>query len=108
MIKLNDKNWQAKAMQEYDIKHGCFKASLAEIEIKLSELGYKLDRRFDCKSIGRSSCGYTFPALAIRIIEADSGLGFSHYMARRDKNFEALQQFALTVSCLHDGMIITI
>lgn len=98
----------ARAMQEYDVAHGATQYTWSEVLQRLDALGYALDRRFDCKSVGRASSGHTFPCLSVGIVEKDTGKRFSHVDARRDANFEELQRFRMWATCIHKGYVVSL
>lgn len=80
---------------DYRRSRGLEPVSLKFLKQELAELGYKLDRRLDCKSNTRhmsgERCGQSYPAINLYVVEADTGLSFAHVEARRDENHARLQ-----------------
>ena len=70
--------------------------TVACINAELAAIGYKLDRRLDCKSANRylsgEFAGQSYDAINAYVVEADTGLSFAHVNARRDENFQTLQR----------------
>ena len=70
-------------------------STMSEVVFKLSKIGYKLDRKMDCRCMAKwmtgERAGETYPCLSTGIIEADTKRSAFHFEARRDKNFEELQ-----------------
>jgi hypothetical protein len=77
--------------------------SLASIESTLRGLGYRLDRRLDCRNLARwmsgPRAGASYPALNTGIVEIDTGLSFANVEARRDAAFKLLQALRRTGEC---------
>lgn len=73
--------------------------TVREMNERLAQLGYKLDRSRDCPCNSRyitgPHAGESYPAVTTGVREIDSGLSFAHVDARRDENFEALQKLRL-------------
>lgn len=69
--------------------------TVAQMEQRLGELGYRLDRTRDCHSINRymtgPAAGESYPAINTGVKEADTGISFANEDARRDHNFDKLQ-----------------
>lgn len=70
--------------------------TVAEMKARLAHLGYKLDRTMDCVGTPRymagPHAGESYPAIVTGVREIDTNLSFANVDARRDENFEALQQ----------------
>lgn len=75
---------------------GKYPVTLGEIQRQLRDLGYVLDRRFDCRYTAKimtgPRAGRTCPSISTGIKEADTGRSAFHFEARRDANFRALQK----------------
>ena len=75
---------------------GQLPSTVAAITRRLAVLGYKMDRRLDCRSDNRhltgEHAGQSYPAINAYIREADTGLSFASVDARRDANFCRLQE----------------
>lgn len=80
---------------------GWHPVTLGDIKRQLSDLGYVLDRRLDCRSTARimtgPRAGETYPCLSTGIKEADTGRSAFHIEARRDANFRTLQKLRFEV-----------
>lgn len=81
---------------------GFVPVTIAVIEAELNKLGYRLDRMGDCKSVNRwmsgPMAGFNYSAINPSIVELDTGLSFAHVDARRDANFDKLQQLRMNES----------
>lgn len=70
--------------------------TLAEIEHRLRELGYRLDRSCDAHGNNRyltgPHAGHCYPATNAYVKEADTSHGFASIYARRDARFKLLQE----------------
>lgn len=70
--------------------------TMANLNQHLKDLGYRLERSSDCHSVSRymtgPRAGKSYPCVSMRLVQADDGMGFSHYQARRDSKFKALQE----------------
>jgi hypothetical protein len=79
---------------ECNLKVGCIQVSIKELTEKYKDLGYKLDRSMDCRSMAKDiDSGQSFPNISCGIKELDTGISAFHYKdARRDKNFILMQK----------------
>lgn len=84
---------------ELDFRRGnpdCIEMTMEGLNQSLKDLGYRLDRSSDCHSVSRYMTGHragkTYPCVGMRIVQMDDGMGFSHFEARRDEKFKALQE----------------
>lgn len=79
---------------EFRKRHGLTPVTLDEVKARLAELGYKLNRQGDSRSLARymtgERAGCSYPSLTTWIEEANTGLSFAHVDARRDANFDRL------------------
>ena len=70
--------------------------NIMELENDLKHIGYKLDRKMDCRGTARwltgPGEGTSYPCVTTGIKEIDTGKSAFHVEARRDKNFETLQK----------------
>lgn len=78
---------------------GWNRMTLKSLEQRLRQLGYRLDRSGDCRSVARwmsgARAGSSWPCVSLRVVQADNGLGFAHVDARRDDAFKELQRMRL-------------
>lgn len=92
-----------KALQE-ELDHratqGQSPRTIKEIDAALRALGYRLDRRMDCRSMSRymtgERAGKAYPCITTGIAHVESGLSFANADAPRDDNFRALQDMRLS------------
>lgn len=74
---------------------GAQQVSLREWNRILHGLGYRFDRRMDCRSRARymtgSRAGATYPCLALKPAEIATGMSWAHVDARRDAQWDALK-----------------
>lgn len=65
-----------------------------QLEELIGTVGYRFDRRFECKTVARilsgPRAGSRYPVLSIKPVQADDGRAFSHVEARRDQRFDQL------------------
>lgn len=110
MTTILDKNLAAEVA--YRNKLGMTQVTLKQLEAKLKELGYRLDRSMDCKGNSRymtgERAGESYPACGLRPVQIDDGLGFCHVDARRDDKFKALQAMRNTHYVVANGYILEI
>ena len=86
---------------EYEAKYrrsiGCPEyITISLLKAEIEKLGYTFDRTMDCRFtaqyISGERIGRSYPAMNTGLIEMDTGLSAFHYQARRDENFERLQE----------------
>jgi len=74
---------------------GAQQVSLREWSRILHSLGYRFDRRMDCRSRARymtgSRAGATYPCLSLKPAEIATGMSWSHVDACRDAKWQALK-----------------
>ena len=93
------------------LAQGGRQVSLAQFESELRAIGYTLDRDADCKFEDRymtgELAGEHYPAVNMCVRQADDGKSAFHFQARRDANFDRLQQmrFHQEVFSVHRGRI---
>ena len=75
-----------------------------ELLQELDRLGYKIDEK-NCFTYTNNMNGKSYPARAIYIVEKDSGLCFANIYARRDANFDALQDIRYRVEVINNGKV---
>lgn len=70
--------------------------SMADLQARLAAIGYMLDRSNDCRSVGRivsgKFAGQSYQCCTAYVRQADDGMSFAHYNARRDSNYRKLQE----------------
>lgn len=71
---------------------GLEKVTKTELNRRLSELGYCIDEKSSFNYQNSYNPGESWPARSCYIVEKDTGLGFSNIHARKDANFEKLQE----------------
>ena len=87
------------------------RVSVAEFSRRYAALGYRIDRRDDCKSLARymtgERAGESYPACDTGINESDTGLRAWNFAARRDAHFAAMQALRDQIfSVTRDGYIL--
>lgn len=79
----------------YRASKGAHPVSIKEMKARFAALGYRLNRRDDCRSLARymngERAGESYPCCSTGLVEADTGLSAFNRDARRDENFEAMQ-----------------
>lgn len=97
---------------QYRAQQGLHPVSIEQFNEAFSELGYRIDRSLECRSVAhhlsgeRKGSGY--PSITTRVKEADTGLSAFHVDARRDVNFEMMQQIRQQVFAVTDGAILEV
>ncbi len=85
-----------EAELNYRAAIGQERVSVAEFSRRYAQIGYRVNRQMDCKSLARymtgESAGRSYPSCDTGISEADTGLSAWNVNARRDSNFQRLQQ----------------
>jgi hypothetical protein len=75
---------------------GLYPSTIKHIASVLASIGYKLDRRDDCRSNSRymtgPRAGESYPCISTGFTEIDTGARYAHFASRRDSNFEQLQE----------------
>lgn len=76
------------------LQAGQVQITLKQLEEMIGEVGYQLDRRFDCKTIAKimsgPRTGSRYPVMSVKPVQMDDGRSFSHVEARRDQGFDRL------------------
>lgn len=93
----------------YRLKLGQHQQTLAQFSNAIRAIGYRFDRRFDCRSLPRymtgERAGHSYPALSLKPVQTDNGMAWSHFEARRDANYKALMQLRESVFAVVGGAI---
>ena len=80
--------------------NGQHPTTLRNIQAQLAALGYRLYRDGDCWCMAQwktgARAGQSYPCITARVVETDTGLSFAHVGARRDDNFQKLQEMRLS------------
>lgn len=103
---------QLEAEVAWRERTGWIRISVAKMVKELEAIGYRLDRRMDCKSIAvwktGERAGESYPANSLTPRQIDDGKSAFHYEARRDANYEALKDFCNTFFAVFGGYILEI
>ena len=71
--------------------------TMGKLSRELAAIGYRLDRRCDCccepRFITGPHAGESFPGISGYVVEIDTRRSACHYTARRDDNFQKLQEW---------------
>lgn len=93
------------------VADGCERLTINQIEERLAQIGYRLDRDRDCRGYSRiitgPRAGTSYPEITTGVNQADDGVSAFNVNARRDANFRALQQLRMDVFAVHRGAIFT-
>jgi len=90
---------------------GSRQVTLTQMDNELRALGYRLDRRGDCRSENRHltgvRAGHSYPAVNMSVVQLSNGLSAFHVDARRDAAFDTLQSLRATEAlfAVHRGRI---
>jgi hypothetical protein len=72
---------------------------LKTMDGELRAIGYRLDRRMDCRSVNRhmsgARAGESYHAVNLYVVQVSDGVSAFHVDSRRDANFDRLQQMRL-------------
>lgn len=82
--------------------------TLAQMAERIRPLGYRFERRSDCRCNSQymtgEHAGRSYPHLSLHVVEADTGHSWGNIAARRDSNWEslkALRDTMFAVVCGH-------
>ena len=75
-----------------------------ELLSELDKLGYEIDKSMSFNYMNCSN-GESYKAKACYIVEKDTKLSFSNIDARKDNNFERLQELRFWIEVTHKGRI---
>ena len=82
---------------------------MEELRTRYAQLGYRFDRRMDCRApatyLTGPWAGTSYPCLALYPVQSDNGLSAWNIDARRDENFQAMQQLRHAVFSVSAGQI---
>ena len=90
---------------------GCELVPFSEMQSRIAALGYRLDRRMDCRSTSRDmKTGESYPCVTGYPVERDTGRSFAHFRdarrdARRDAAFRDLQDLRFRVFAVVRGAV---
>lgn len=77
------------------LSNGACQVSIRQLEQVVKSLGYRFDRRLDCRSVARwmtgNRAGCSYPSCQLSLVQIDDGKSAFHVEARRDEQFKALQ-----------------
>ena len=77
-------------------EQGCERLSVGDMAARFRKLGYRLDRRLDCRGVAKivsgPHAGASYPCVTCGVAEIGTGRSAFHVESRRDANFEAMQQ----------------
>lgn len=75
------------------LAHGGEAVTMRELNQRLRNIGYRLDRRNDCFCSARDmATGESYPCCTGYVVQLDDGVSFANVNARRDSSFEELQK----------------
>lgn len=102
-----------KTPLEVEVEHRlalhCEKVTVEEMERRYMALGYKLDRNLDCRCTAQYlQSGRTYPSISTNLKEADTGTNAFNYNARRDRNFELMQEMRGQIFAVTTGAILEV
>jgi len=97
---------------DYRLKNGWVRCTIYTLQKEYEKLGYTFDRSCDCRSnaqyVTGERIGATYPVLTLYPIEMDTRLSAFHVDARRDKNFNLMQQLRNTHYAVAPGRIVEV
>lgn len=90
-------------------RFGLKRVSMDELTDLIRAVGYRFNKSMSCKSMSRyltgERAGKSYPNNSLKPVQIDDGLSFSHVDARRDANFERLNEIRNTYYAVHGGYI---
>ncbi len=96
----------------HNISHGMKQLPVAEIDIRLNELGYRraLDKKCDCNAqiMTGELAGKSYPCRTYGITHIATRLSFANVDAPHGPEFNALQEFRFSTFALSQGRIISL
>jgi hypothetical protein len=91
---------------------GYTQITMNELSQRLRNIGYRLDRSMDCKSVARwmtgARAGETYPVNSVYTRQIDDGKSACHFEARRDANFDVWVRLRNEVFCVSGGNLVEI
>lgn len=91
---------------------GCEILSVSAMTARYRALGYRLNRRDDCRHYARymdgPRAGESYPCVSTGLVEADTGLSVWNIHARRDDNFRAMQELRGSVCAVSRGYVLEV
>lgn len=88
------------------LKHGGVQVKPSELDDMIDRLGYRRDPASRCAGISTYlATGRTFQNVNFRVREKDTGMSAFHYLARRDQNFQQLQDLREMTFCVVNAAI---
>jgi len=103
---------QLEAEVAWRERTGWIRISVAKMVKELEAIGYRLDRRMDCKSMATwrtgDRAGESYPANSLTLRQIDDGKSAFHFEARRDSNYESIKKFRNTHFAISGGYIMEI
>ena len=94
---------------QYRKKLGQTELPLSKFEEALRAIGYRFDRRMDCRAPARymtgDRAGESYPSLSLKPVQTDNGMAWSHVDSRRDSNWHALLNLRQTTFSVVNGAI---
>lgn len=102
-----------KSLLEAEIEYrktlGQTELPLSKFEEALRAIGYRFDRRMDCRAPARymtgDRAGESYPTLSLKPVQSDNGMAWCHVDSRRDSNWHALLDLRQTVFSVVNGAI---
>ena len=108
-MKIKPENSPLQAEIAYRLKSGVRQITVQQLELELAEIGYRLDRSMDCRSVARwmtgRRAGSSYPACSLYPRQIDDGKSAWNIEARRDQRFKALQALREKVFAVSRGAI---
>lgn len=94
---------------KHSLEHGMRQVSMPALDAELQALGYKRTPGSQCACVARNmTTGNTYPCVTWGVQEIDTGMSACHYMARRDANFERLQELRFSTFAVARGQYVSI
>ena len=88
---------------------GMRKITLKQFEAEIRRIGYRFDRRMDCRGVSRymtgPRSGKSHPHLALKPVQVSDGMSWCSVYARRDDGFKSLQTLRDSVYAVVKGAI---
>ncbi len=96
-----------------EVKHshecGMEQLTMATLDARLAELGYKRESDSRCTCIARNlTTGNSYPCVTYGVKESDTGMSAFHFEARRDDKFKALQALRFNAFAVVRGQYVSI
>lgn len=96
----------------YRTSHGCRMLSVKQLGAEFAKLGYRLDRRMDCRGDARyltgDRAGTSYPVVTTGLTEIATGKSAFHFEGTRDEKYRQMQSLRSEIFAVVKGAILEV